>query len=34
MRLPFGHLLTVEVRHLFEEMDIVKDERSVRSDCQ
>src|SRR5690606_26083126 len=29
MRLTLGHFLAVEVRHLFEEMDVMQDDRAI-----
>jgi hypothetical protein len=34
MRLAFGNLLPVEVRHLFEEMHVVQDDRAIRTQGQ
>src|SRR5690606_4540097 len=34
MRLTLGHFLAVEVRHLFEKMDVMQDDRAISTDGQ
>src|SRR5690606_31272270 len=34
MRLTLGHFLAVEVRHLFEEMDVMQDDRAISTNGQ